>query len=415
MKAKVILYKSKTLSNGEHPLVILLRDGAKLKKVSLGVSLPAKRWNSKRDCFKPIPITDDMTEDQRNEILKKNAEIESLVESTNNRYAEKIRDLATAKKHVSLDTLYQLVEAPIKTDYTVLKWMEKLRDDFKAVDKIGQARIYDNSRRLLDLFLKSKDITFEEIDLPFLYRYEHFLRQRKMKDSSLSIYLRTLRAAIARAVKLGYAKELAFSQYKIPAGKPNKRALSVEEMEAIINIKNRNDDNFRYLIFSYFTIGMNFTDIARLKWDNIRGSEIHYIRQKVHQNMVIPIHPKVREVLDHYKSITGNSPSISGLNDNFVFPILHKDIHLTEAQKENRIRKVLKEFNKELKNIGKEAKVDTILTSYVLRHTAITNLVRLGVTVDAIQALAGHKKLATTENYIKEASNEQKAKAVNML
>jgi integrase len=186
-------------------------------------------------------------------------------------------------------------------------------------------------------------------------------------------------------------------------------------MEAIINIKNRNDDNFRYLIFSYFTIGMNFTDIARLKWDNIRGSEIHYIRQKVHQNMVIPIHPKVREVLDHYKSITGNSPSISGLNDNFVFPILHKDIHLTEAQKENRIRKVLKEFNKELKNIGKEAKVDTILTSYVLRHTAITNLVRLGVTVDAIQALAGHKKLATTENYIKEASNEQKAKAVNML
>jgi integrase len=258
-------------------------------------------------------------------------------------------------------------------------------------------------------------VAFDEIDLAFLYRYEHFLRQRKMKDSSISMYLRTLRATIAKAVKLGYSKELAFNQYKIPTGRANKRALSEKEMEAIIKLENRNDDNFRYLLFSYYTIGMNFTDIARLTWDDIRGNEIHYTRQKIHQKIIIPIHPKIREILNHYRPITGNITAITGANDNYIFPILSKDVHKTEAQKENRIRKMLKLFNKELKNIGASAKVDTVLTSYVLRHTAITNLVRLGITADAIQALAGHKRLTTTENYIKEASQEVKTKAVNML
>jgi len=106
---------------------------------------------------------------------------------------------------------------------------------------------------------------------------------------------------------------------------------------------------------------------------------------------------------------------INGQNSNYVFPILLRPIHLTEQQIADRIHKTRKQFNDYLKTIGTLAGVEVNLSSYVLRHTAITNLVRRGVTADAIQALAGHKRLSTTENYIKEASNEQKTKAVNML
>lgn len=397
MKATVVLFKSKTLTTGEHPLMLCLRDKAKIKYYALGVSLPKKHWNEKRRKWQALP-----------------PDIDELIKTTEAKYSAKIRELTATGKHVSLDTLYRMVEKPIQEDYTVLQWMERLRDDFRAVDKIGQANMYDNARRLLSLFLKAKDITFEEIDGAFLHRYEYFLRQRKIKDSTISIYMRTLRAAIAKAIEMGYAKDMPFTGFKIPKGQASKRALSIPEMEAILNLK-RNDDYFRYLLFSYFTIGMNFTDMARLTWDNVRGHEIHYTRQKVHHKIIIPIHPKAAEVLDHYRPITGNMPAITGANDRYVFPILTKEVHTTEAMRENRTRKILKEFNKELKAIGSAAKVETPLTSYVLRHTAITNLVRAGVTADAIQALAGHKRLTTTENYIREASQEQKAKAVNML
>ncbi len=424
MKARVILntkiqvkakYEGDKLIYCEHPLILRLVEGNNRKHFSLGVSLPASRWENGK--YKDIPISRYMTRDEITAIKSENARVRDLITEIENKFGKKIRELTIEGRRVSVDTLHNMVEKPAKRDYMVLQWMEKLRDDFKKVDNIGQANIYDNARRLLSLFLNKNDITFEEIDLPFLHRYEHFLRQRKVKDSTISIYMRTLRAAIARAVKQNYAKAIPFAGYSIPKARPNKRALSIPEMEAVLNGEkvNKNTDYYRYMAFSYYTIGMNFTDMARLTWDNIRGNEIHYIRQKIHHKLIIPVHPKVRDILNYYRTITGKNPSIKGINDHYVFPVLIKEIHITEAMRENRIRKVLKEFNKELKVIGQAAKIDTPLTSYVLRHTAITNLVRSGITADAIQALAGHKRLTTTENYIKEASTEQKAKAVNSL
>ncbi len=337
-----------------------------------------------------------------------------LLKDTEAKYSKKISELARTQKHISLDSLYQIVEHPVKNDYTVFQWFQALIDEFKSLGKTGQVRVYQDAQRTLKSFLNDKDIVFDEIDLPFLYRYERFLNQRKIKVSTFSIYMRTFRAAIARAVKLGYTKEFAFNEYKIPTGKPNKRALSVEDMKALLKLKEKND-NFRYLVFSYYTVGMNFTDLSRLTWDNIRGNEITYTRQKIHHRMTIPIHQKVKVILDYYKPLTGNNPNISGLNENYIFPILNREIHKTEQQIAYRIQKKRKQFNDYLKIVGTKAKVDVSLTSYIFRHTAITHLVRRGVTADAIQALAGHKRLTTTENYIKESSNEQKTKAVNML
>jgi integrase len=438
MKANVILFTGKKVKERfeggklvyfEYPLMLKLSNGKNDRKhISLGVSLPASRWHNGQ--YKDLPVSRYMAPEEVADIKSQNAKIRSLISDIETRYNKKIRELVIEGKSVSTETLYQMIEKPVNTEYRlVLQWMEKLRDDFRAVDRIGQSRVYDDARRMLSLFLKGKDIAFDEVDLAMLYRYEHFLKQRKikvhgtndsytqLKNSSVSIYMRTLRASIAKAVKLGHSKKQAFLEYSIPKGKSNKRALSIPEIEAVLNSDkvNKTTDHYRYTAFSYFTIGMNFTDIARLTWNDIRGNEIHYTRQKIHQKLIIPVHPKVREILDYYKPITGKTMSITGANDNYIFPILQKEIHITESQKENRIRKVLKEFNKELKVIGASAKVDTVLTSYVLRHTAITNLVRLGITADAIQALAGHKRLTTTENYIKEASQEVKSKAVNML
>lgn len=410
--------------------MVRLNDGNKRKHISLGISLPEDRWDFEKACYIDMPVIAGMTKEQKKKIKEDNAAMRQRIADELSKYSSKIRELIRDDRQVSLDSLHTMVDQPVINDYFVLQWLEKIRNDYKAVDNYGQVNVYDNARRLLSLFLNGKDIAFDEINLQFLYRFEQYLKQRhimrrdedgnlidtkiRIKDSTVSIYMRTFRAAIAKAQKLGYCKHMPFEGYKIPKGKPNKRALSQDELNRILELK-RNDDYYNYLLFTYYTIGMNFTDLARLTWDDIRGNEIHYTRQKTHHAMIIPVHQVVRGLLEHYRPLTGNTPSITGKNDNFVLPILHKEIHMTEAQKENRIRKILKLFNKELKNIGIAAKIETVLTSYTLRHTAITQLVRLGITADAVQALAGHKRLTTTENYIREASQEQKTKAVNML
>ena len=44
---KVILYKSKTLSNGEHPLMLRVTKNRIRKYISLGISCLVKDWNEK--------------------------------------------------------------------------------------------------------------------------------------------------------------------------------------------------------------------------------------------------------------------------------------------------------------------------------------------------------------------------------
>lgn len=400
MKATVVLYSSKTLENGEHPLMLCLRDRANIKYYSLGVSLPAKHWDKDTRKWKMLP-----------------AKTDELIKSTELKFSKKINELATDGKTVSLDTLYQLVENPVKRDFTVFQYYDFLIDEFKATDKIGQKQIYGHSLNTLKKFLNDKDVTFEEVDLSFLHRFERYLKRRNLKPASLSIQFRTLRSVLNKAIKEGYSKTYPFKDFKVVKGEPNHRALSEKDMSSLLNHKkiNKKNEGYKMLVFSYFTCGMNFTDVCRLTWDNIRDNEIHYTRQKIHYKIVIPIHPKVKEILDHYRPITGKAPAISGLNDNYIFPILNKEIHVTEQQITDRIHKTRTQFNDYLKIIGKVAGLDVPLSSYVLRHTAITNLVRAGVTADAIQALAGHKRLTTTEIYIKEASQQQKTKAVNML
>ena len=52
----VICYKSKTLSNGEHPIMVRICKDGKKKYVSVGISVKAKHWNfdknePKRNCL----------------------------------------------------------------------------------------------------------------------------------------------------------------------------------------------------------------------------------------------------------------------------------------------------------------------------------------------------------------------------
>ena len=49
----VVCYKSKTLSNGEHPLMLRICKDGKKKYQSLGVSIKANQWDFARERPKP--------------------------------------------------------------------------------------------------------------------------------------------------------------------------------------------------------------------------------------------------------------------------------------------------------------------------------------------------------------------------
>ncbi len=92
---------------------------------------------------------------------------------------------------------------------------------------------------------------------------------------------------------------------------------------------------------------MNFADMMRLKWENVSGDRIHYTRAKTKGNFIIKIMPPVKEILDYYRR--NKKP--------YVFPIILRE-NLTPTQLNDRKRKTLSKFNKDLKELGSLAGID---------------------------------------------------------
>jgi site-specific recombinase XerD len=104
-----------------------------------------------------------------------------------------------------------------------------------------------------------------------------------------------------------------------------------------------------------------------------------------------------------------------GLDSGYIFPILHQNIHRSEAQKYNRKKKVLLKINKALKEIAKIIGIKANLTTYVSRHSYATVLKNSGVNIALISETLGHSDLKTTQIYLDSFENSQIDEALGNL
>jgi len=120
---------------------------------------------------------------------------------------------------------------------------------------------------------------------------------------------------------------------------------------------------------------------------------IYYSRSKTKGNFIVKILEPVKEILEEYKNNSNTS--------HYVFPILLRD-DMTPSQIENRKHKVLKKYNKDLKEIAKICEIEQKLSSYVARHSFANCLKQKGVSTDIISESLGHQNLTITQAYLKE-------------
>lgn len=154
-------------------------------------------------------------------------------------------------------------------------------------------------------------------------------------------------------------------------------------------------------LFSYYTYGMSFIDMALLKHSNIekleQGKYIVYKRQKVINNsdtksIKIKINPKTEEII----SLLCNHQQ--PLSD-YLLPLVTRQKDEPEALY-NHIFNRRKRYGKNLKELAKEFKFDVNLTSYVSRHTMAMQLQKNDVPEAVISQVLNHSDLKTTKVYL---------------
>jgi integrase len=381
--------KNKPRSDRTLPIMLQIIKDGKAKVISTGISCLENDWDGSE-------LKKSHTNYQKRNLILSNIKSKAL---------KIIDDFATDEADFTLiDFEAKFKGEKINSKISVFEHFEATIALMNTSGRTGNARSYRDTRNSFFSFHQDKDLSFKNLNVGLLERYEAHLRSRSNQDSGIAFRMRSVRSIFNSAIRNGIVKQeyYPFDKYKISKlkGKGLKRALSRDEIKKIldVDITERPDliDTKNYFIFSYFTRGSNFVDLLKMKKESIQGDNIEYRRTKTKGLFIIKIMPPVQKVLDYYAS--NNSVT------DYIFPILLKN-DLSPLQIENRKHKTLSKFNKNLKELAKLAKVDKNVTSYVIRHSFATNLKQLGVATDLISASMGHANLDITNNYLKDFEN----------
>jgi site-specific recombinase XerD len=279
-------------------------------------------------------------------------------------------------------------------------YMEQMIKRFELSGNLGNAKVYSNTLSFVNRINKFNPLYFEDITYKWLIDAETDHLSRGKGYTTLSIYLRTIRAVINSAIKekITTREHYPFAIYSIKSGKPKKRAISKEFMDQIeastfANIKL--EETRKIFLLLFFLRGMNFWDLALLKLENISNNRIIYTRAKTHKQYSVNINEKANTIL---------KPYLEGKDENdFIFDYVTR----TEpALIRKDIENARHTFNKYLTKIGEELKISTPLTSYVSRHSYATIGKKMGVSMAALSESLGHSELKTTQIYLDSFENE---------
>jgi len=287
-----------------------------------------------------------------------------------------------------------------KTDITFL--FDEYIHQVKAADRIKTAQNLTWSLKSLKRY-KTR-ICFEDINETWLNGYKAFMLKQGNSSTTVQMYLRNLRTIFNLAIKQGYISEkhYPFKDYTIGTSAKSKSVLYAVDLKKLWDYQGETLRERRakdYFFFLYLCNGMNFKDAAYLKFKDIKGDTLTFIREKTKntntvsdKQITVYVNDEIRDIINTW----GNKP---GNPDDYIFPILNG--RKTAIDKENRRNKIQRQINDNLKAIGVKLGIEEKIILAVSRHSFATHLKISGTPTSFISDAMGHSSSRTTENYLK--------------
>ncbi|HXB40691.1 MAG TPA: site-specific integrase [Bacteroidia bacterium] len=390
---KVVLYTSKTLSTGEHPILLRVIQNRKVSYISTKASSTKELWDEeanlpkkKHPLYKQLLVLIDTKKAEANKL---NLELETdNIDLSAKEIKRKLKKTTNSK--------------------SVFKYFDEIIARLEKTNRIGYANIFKSTKNSLVKFCPETEIEFNDITQSFLIRYEEDFLQRGVSLNSVFVFMRTFKTLINYARKEGVVKEtynpfkeISFTKYR--RVKTQKRAISKKQIQKIGNLKLKPETSLfhsrNYFMFSFYNRGINFIDIAFLKWSSIKNNRLSYTRKKTKEQFTIGMLAPAIEIFNYYKKIYYDN------EDGYIFPILNST-HISARSIDNRIDRVLKIVNADLKEIAALAKIDEKLTTYVARHSYATIMRTSGISTAIISESMGHDSEKTTNIYLNSFGNK---------
>jgi integrase len=376
----------------EFPISLVIIKDRKRTIVSTGFRSSIKHWDEKKNMPKKSHPN------QR--------ELSIIIEQKKIEAQKLLLTLEQEGKESHITTIRnEITKTRKKSTTSVFKYFDDNIEQLRNAGRIGYSNVFKETKRALSNFRQGKDLSFYEVTHDLITKFDAWYLKKGNSLNSIFVFMRTMKTLINYAKREGLVapefdpfKDFSFKKYR--RYKPEKRAIGKDEIKLIYDYAPKKESSLfhsrNYFIFSYLTRGTNFIDIAHLTWKNItKDNRMKYTRKKTGQPFDIGLLNEAMAILKYYRK-----NYYQGYENDYIFPILNKNIHLTAVQIDNRIEKVLSQTNKDLKSIGKKLGIGEKLTTYVARHSFATVLKYEGTNTSVISEMMGHQSERTTQAYL---------------
>lgn len=340
--------------------------------------------------------------DKRREYL---VEVIHGIEEGLDKFLQIIDVLEETKKTYTADDIIMTFSKEESTQ-SLFEFMEKVILQLKVLGRERMVDAYSSTLNSFKRFRNNRNIALSRIDSELMLAYEAYLKNSGISPNSSSFYMRNLRAVYNRAVE----KELVIQRHPFKhvytgIEKTMKRAISLKVIRLMkeMDFQSKPACDFArdMFLFSFYTRGMSFIDMAYLKKTDLSHGILSYRRRKTGQQLIIKWEKCMEELVAKYHTDQSEYllPIITTCNVN------SRKQYLCKAHK----------VNYHLKYIGTLLNLSMPLTMYVARHAWASIARSKHVPLSVISEGMGHDSEMTTRIYLASLDNAEIDKANSLI
>ena len=275
---------------------------------------------------------------------------------------------------------------------SLFPFMQGIISQLRRLNRIRTSETYAATLASFMKFRDGLDILLCEMDGDTMMLYEAWLKANGNCPNTTSFYMRILRAVYNRAVE----KELTEQKYPFKhvytgIDKTVKRAVPLKAVKRVkeldLTLKPHLDYARDMFLFSFYTRGMSFIDMAYLKKSDLKNGILTYRRRKTGQQLTIKWEKCMEEIVTKYEGRSSTQ---------YLLPIIPNPLASERVQYRNALYRV----NTALKEVARLVNISIPLTMYCARHGWASIAKSKNIPLSVISEGMGHDSEETTRIYL---------------
>jgi len=323
---------------------------------------------------------------------------ETIIQSSDIESLERVRKLNDYRERISWDTRrlrkivsqFEQTMSAYSADDVVTEFQRMssqnslerhLRDTATRLTILGRTRTAETYISALNSFLRfteGEDVPLDGITPFLMQQYEAWLKSSDASLNTISFYMRKLRAVYNQAVERGLTEQCyPFRHVYTGKDKTAKRAVPMTTIKKVKALDLKDNPSLELardmFLFSFYTRGMSFVDMANLKTGNVQSGFLVYRRHKTGQQLTIKWEKCMKELVDKYAE---------------------------SSFERGQYKRIQYRINYNLKQVSELAGITPALTMYVARHSWASIAKAKNIPISTISEGMGHDSESTTRIYL---------------